>query len=90
MKNNTVHPPEEKNLEANSQTTDEMNRREALARLGKLAVYTTPVMTTLIISNEAEAQFSSPPGAPVQGPLPPGRPTGTSQFPNIPPSERRR
>lgn len=40
----------------------EMDRRQALAALGKFALFTTPVMTTLLTSKKAAAL--SPPAHP--------------------------
>jgi hypothetical protein len=52
--------PEER---AVAESSGEMDRREALAALGKFALFTTPVMTTLLTSRKAAA-FSNPPGPP--------------------------
>ncbi len=49
------------------QKTDGMSRRQALAALGKLAIYTAPVLTTLTMKvDNAKAQIGTgtPPGPP--------------------------
>ncbi len=50
------------------QKMDGMSRRQALAALGKLAIYTAPVLTTLTMKvDNAKAQIGSgvtPPGPP--------------------------
>ncbi len=43
----------------------EMSRRQALAALGKFAVFTTPIMTTLLTSKKAAAWSSPPPDTPL-------------------------
>ncbi|MGX9727491.1 MAG: hypothetical protein ACTFAK_09290 [Candidatus Electronema sp. VV] len=60
---------ENKNLPAAEQADEsrEMTRRQALATLGKLAIYTAPVLTTLTMKvDKAAAQIGSatPPGPP--------------------------
>ncbi len=47
---------------------EEMSRRQALAALGKFAVCTAPITTTLLTAEKASAW--SVPGPP--GPMPPG------------------
>jgi hypothetical protein len=51
----------------NEEKTDGLNRRQALAALGKLAIYTAPVLTTLTMKvNDAKAQLpSGPPSPPI-------------------------
>ncbi len=47
------------------QKTDGMSRRQALAALGKLAIYTAPVLTTLTMKvDDAKAQLPSGPPQP--------------------------
>lgn len=60
---------ENKNLPAEqADEPREMNRRQALATLGKLAIYTAPVLTTLTMKvDKAAAQVGSPPDPPVGG-----------------------
>lgn len=49
----------------NEQKTEGMNRRQALAALGKLALYTAPVLTTLTMKvDDAKAQLPSGPPQP--------------------------
>ena len=55
----TIEEPECTN---NTEEPDEMSRRQALATLGKFALFTTPVMTTLLTSKKAAAW--SPPAPP--------------------------
>ncbi|MCP4700527.1 MAG: hypothetical protein GY862_27295 [Gammaproteobacteria bacterium] len=43
---------------------DEMSRRKALTTLGKFALLTTPVMTTLLTSKKAAAFSPTPPSPP--------------------------
>ena len=52
------------------QKTDGMSRRQALAALGKLAIYTAPVLTTLTMKvDNAKAQIASPPPNPPPNPF---------------------
>lgn len=53
---------EETEDRAVAESSGEMDRREALATLGKFALFTTPVMTTLLTSRKAAAW--SPPTPP--------------------------
>uniref|UniRef100_UPI004055BC52 hypothetical protein n=1 Tax=Candidatus Electronema sp. TaxID=2698783 RepID=UPI004055BC52 len=65
------------NQPENEQKTEGMNRRQALVALGKLAIYTAPVLTTLTIKiDKAVAQQVLPSGPPSPPPteLPPGPP----------------
>ncbi|MCI5197560.1 MAG: hypothetical protein D3919_15340 [Candidatus Electrothrix sp. AW5] len=57
----TIEEPECTN---NTEQSDEMSRRQALATLGKFALFTTPVMTTLLTSKKAVAWSGRPPGTP--------------------------
>ena len=54
------------NQSENENKTEGMNRRQALAALGKLAIYTVPVMSTLTMKvDKAAAQLpSAPPATP--------------------------
>ena len=54
---------EETEDSAVAESSGEMDRREALATLGKFALFTTPVMTTLLTSRKAAA-WSDPPDHP--------------------------
>jgi hypothetical protein len=62
---NEMQTDSTKNNEKSTVTENpgEMDRREALATLGKFVLLTTPVMTTLLTSKKAAA-FSLPPGPP--------------------------
>lgn len=57
----------------NEQKTEGMSRRQALATLGKLAIYTAPVLTTLTMKVNHAAAASSPslPAGPPGSPNPP-------------------
>lgn len=53
---------------ASDEQPREMSRRQALAALGKLAIYTAPVLTTLTMKVDHAAAASPPP----HPDLPPG------------------
>ena len=58
------------NQPENEEKTDGLNRRQALATLGKLAIYTAPVLTTLTMKvDNAKAQIASPPPGPPTPPV---------------------
>lgn len=59
----------EKVIDQPSGQTSEMDRREALIKLGKVALYVSPVTTTLLMSTCATAQSVC--GDPGQPPCPP-------------------
>ncbi len=71
--NSRTPPPDE--TDGGTEAPRDPGRREALAKLGKLAAWTAPVIVTLTLSERASADSpTTPPDAPL---WPPTTPTPT-------------